>query len=61
MFATPNEKTVTLKLARRDVCKLCLALDAVIQTAGTSPEYAEIRRRVQEQLNAHDEAHRKEN
>lgn len=54
MFTANNEKTVTLKLQRRDVCKIILALDAVTQTAGTSPEYGEIRKRIQEQLSEHD-------
>lgn len=54
MFTSNNEKTVTLKLQRRDVCKLLLALDAVEQTEGTSKVYAEIRKEIQEQLGAHD-------
>ena len=54
MFTTKNEKTVTLKLQRRDVCKIILALDAVTQTAGTSTEYGEIRKMIQEQLSEHD-------
>lgn len=55
MFISPNDSVVTLKLTRHEVCQTILALDCVVQTPGTSPEYPELHRKVQSQLNEHDQ------
>lgn len=52
---TPNERTVTLKLKRIDVCNLILAMQAMIFEGVPAPEkWKDLQVKLKEILDAHD-------
>ncbi len=53
MITQPNQRTVTLKLTRHEVCRLLVLLASVPHEA--SKEYPAIRLKIRAQLDAHDE------
>ncbi len=50
-----NDKTVTIKLKRREVCRMMMACTIVSQIRDSSPEWTELHDKIQEQLYAFDQ------
>lgn len=50
---------MTVKMDRRDLCKVLIAIDAVIQDENASKEYKRIHDELREQLLEWDEKHSK--
>lgn len=51
---TPNERTVTLKLKRIDVCNLILAMSVMTEDVPTAEKWKELRAKLKDILDAHD-------
>ena len=56
-----NQKTVTVKLKRGDLCTLLVGLNAICDTSGTSERFKIIRDNLRDQLHSHDEKMLNEN
>ena len=56
-----NQKTVTVKLKRGDLCTLLVGLNAICDTPGTSARFKIIRDNLRDQLHCHDEKMLNEN
>lgn len=54
-YKSYNERTITLKLERRDVCRLLIACTIVSQIRDSSPVWKELHDKIQEQLHAFDQ------
>ena len=50
---------MTIKIERRELCKLLIAIDIVMQDESISPEYKIIHEKLREQLLEWDEKHLK--
>ena len=53
-YKSYNERTVILKLERREVCRLQMACTLVSQIKDSSPEWKELHNKIKEQLADHD-------
>ena len=49
-YKSYNERTVTLKLERREVCRLQMACTLVSQIKDSSPEWKELHDKIYDQL-----------
>ena len=57
IFKPYNDYTVTLKLQRRDVCRLQMACTIVSQIRDSSPEWKELHDKIMDQLFEFDHKH----
>lgn len=56
MFTPYNQRTVTVKITRHELCKLCLACVALDQSSDEdTTQWAELRDKLKESLDAFDE------
>lgn len=63
MEVVPNQRTVTLKLTRGEVCKLMIGLTAITQNnpADRVARYQALHTKIKAQLEAHDKKWKEEN
>lgn len=54
-YKSYNERTVTLKLERREVCRLQMACTLVSQIKDSSPEWKELHDKIHDQLFEYDQ------